>query len=39
MDKKIGFFKGLKEICGFKPYINLIFMELFSWMALQVCYM
>ena len=36
MDKRIGFFKGLKATWGFKPYFHLLMLELFSWLSLQV---
>ncbi len=36
MDKRIGFFEGLKATWGFKPYFYLLMLELFSWLALQV---
>ena len=36
VDKKIGFFKGLKETWGYKPYFYLLMLELFSWLSLQV---
>ena len=35
-DKRIGFFKGLRETIGFKPYLLLLLMEMFSWLAVQV---
>ena len=34
--KRIGFFRGLRVTCGFKPYFYLLMMELFAWLALQV---
>lgn len=36
MNKRIGFFKGLKETWGFRPYFYLLMLELFSWLSLQV---
>lgn len=35
-DKRIGFFRGIKETIGFKPYFYLLMLELFSWLGLQV---
>ena len=35
-DKRIGFFAGLREVLGFRPYMLLILIELFSWLAAQV---
>ena len=37
-DKKIGFFKGLKETISFKPYFLLLMIELFAWLSVQVSY-
>jgi len=36
VDKKIGFFHGIREILGFRPYLFLFLMELFAWLAVQV---
>jgi len=36
VDKKIGFFRGIREILGFRPYLFLFLMELFAWLAVQV---
>lgn len=35
-NKKIGFFSGIKEVFSFKPYVLLLMLELFSWLAIQV---
>ena len=35
-NKKIGFFSGIKQVFSFKPYVLLLLLELFSWLAIQV---
>ena len=32
----ISFFTAIRETFGFKPYRELLLMELFSWLAVQV---
>ena len=36
LDKKIGFFRGIREIVSFRPYRCLFLMQLFAWLAVQV---
>ncbi|XP_064382640.1 sodium-dependent lysophosphatidylcholine symporter 1-B-like [Halichondria panicea] len=33
--KRISFFKGVREVFSFKPYVILLLLELFSWLAVQ----
>ena len=35
-NKSINFFRGIKEVFTFKPYVLLLLVELFSWLAVQV---
>jgi len=37
-NKRINFFKGIKEVFTFKPYVLLLLVELFSWLAVQVAF-
>ncbi len=35
MDKRIGFFRGLKDTWTFKPYVLLVMVTVLGWLALQ----
>lgn len=34
-NKSINFFRGIQEVFSFKPYVLLLLLELFSWLAVQ----